>query len=139
MTAASTLLAGRAKAESHMLDTCTVSRLGPPVTDPVTGVVTTPPTLVYGTLEAPGRCKVQTYEAQESNPEAGGGTLTLQRYRVDVPVARTTADYGPKIGDVVTIATAAVDPHMVGRQYRVVALLHKTLATAYRLGVEEVV
>lgn len=129
MSARTTVLRGRRMAESLMLDTCTIVRLGTPVTD-ADGDVTMPaPTQVYS-----GKAKVQTYEAQESNPEAGGATLTVQRYALHIPVG----SYVPEIGHLATIAASALDPNMVGRKYRVVALLHKSLATAYRLGVEEV-
>lgn len=123
------LLESRADAESLMLDTCTIGILGDPVTDPVTDVVTTPLDPLFT-----GRAKVQTWEAQESNPEAGGATMTVQRYAVHIPVG----SYAPKVGHVVEITAAALDPHLAGRRYRIVALLHKTMATAYRLGVEEV-
>lgn len=129
MTARSTVLRGRVAAERQMLDACTIGILGDPVTDPVTDKVTTPLVPLYT-----GRAKVQTYEAQESNPEAGGATMTVQRYAVHIPVG----SYAPEVGHVVEITAAALDPHMAGRRYRVVALLHKTMATAYRLGVEEV-
>lgn len=123
---------GRAAAARQMRDTCTIVRPGEPAADG-DGKVTTPTTPVYGTDLEPGRCKVQTYEAQERNPEVAGATMTVQRYRLDVPVGSCT----PAIGDVATIQTAASDPNLPGRKYRVVALLHKTSATAYRLGVEE--
>lgn len=118
----------RSMAESLMLDTCTAGVLGAAVTDPVTGVVTTPLTPLYE-----GVCKVQTYTPQESRPEVGESPRTVQRYAVHIPVG----SYAPAVGHVVEIVTAALDPELAGRRYRVVALLHKTLATAYRLGVEE--
>jgi len=139
--AALALSMGRSVAEELMADTCTIGRpTGDPVTDPVTGVVSTPLTQVYPDPSWPadhrwkhGPCMVQTYEAQEHNPEAGGATFTVQRYTVKVPVG----SFAPKIGDVIDMTTAGFDPNLVGRRYRVVALLHKTRATQYRLGVEE--
>lgn len=128
MTARSTVLRGRRMAASVMLDACSIGILGDPVTDPDTGEVTTPLVPLYT-----GPAKVQTYEAYESNPEVGGAVLTVQRYQVHIPVG----SYAPEIGHLVEITTAALDPNLAGRRYRVVALLHKTLATAYRLGVEE--
>ena len=118
----------RAAAVSLMLDTCTVQAVTGVTTDPLTGVDV--PT--YSTLYT-GRCRVQTFQPQESNPEVGGATLTVQRYSVHVPVGA----FVPAIGQVVTITAAALDPNLAGRAFRVVALLHKTAATAYRLGVEE--
>jgi len=116
----------RAQAESLMLDTCTVS----PVTD--VDESTGAPTL--GAPVYTGRCKVQASQAQEANPEAGGATFTVQRYAVHVPVGA----FVPVVDQVVTITAAALDAGLVGRKYRVVALLHKSLATSQRLTVEEV-
>ena len=111
-----------------MLDTCTVQRITGVTPDHLTGVdVPTYSTLYTG----PG--KRQTYEAQEGNPQAGGATYTVQRYAAHLPVG----SYAPKVGDVITWTDCPLDPRMVGRKDRVVALLHKTAATAYRLGVEE--
>lgn len=139
--AAFALSMGRTVAVELMVDACTVGRPnGTPVTDPDTGEVTAPLAPVYPDPEWPdehpwkhGPCKVQTYEAQESNPEAGGATFTVQRYAVHVPVG----SFAPQTGDVVEITATEFDPNLVGRKYRVVALLHKSMATAYRLGVEE--
>lgn len=128
MTAAAALESGRRIAASLMLDSCTIVRLGQETTDPDTGEPVIPETLLYT-----GPAKVQTYEAQESNPEAGGAVLTVQRYAIHIPVG----SYAPEVGHVVEITAAALDPNLSGRRYRVVALLHKTLATAYRLGVTE--
>ena len=127
MTQASALRAGRVAAERDMLDTCTIS--------PVTGVDESTGAPTLGTAVYTGKCKVQTSQAQEANPEAGGATYTVQRYAVHVPVGA----FVPAVGHVVTITVAALDANLVGRQYRVVALLHKSLATAQRLAVEEVI
>lgn len=129
MIAAGVLEAGRRLAEQYMADSCEAFTVGAPVTDPNTGVTTTPETQLYA-----GRCRVQTYEAQESRPEAGGDTYTVQRYAVHVPVG----SFEPQVGTMIRLTGSAYDPHLVGRVYRVVALLHKTAATAYRLGVEEI-
>lgn len=129
MSATSTVQAGRAAAAALMLDACQITHPGEQVTDRRTGAVyAVPDALVYT-----GRCKVQSYQPFEQNPEAGAHTYTVQRYTVHVPVA----SYVPHIGDVVTITAAALDPALVGRTYRVVALLHKSLATAYRLAITD--
>lgn len=112
-----------------MLDACTVREVVSVAVDPLTGAGTPTYVLVYT-----GACKVQTSEAQESTPEAGGSTHTVQRYAVHIPVG----SFAPKVGHVVTIIASALDPNLTGRVFRVVALLHKTAATAYRLAVEEV-
>lgn len=129
MTLPTVITRGRRMAERLMLDTVTVSRPDVSVApDPLTGQPVL--TAIYA-----GVGKVQTYEAQESTPESGGHVFTQQRYRVDIPVGSCS----PAVGDVVSITTATLDANLAGRKYRVVALLHKTAATAYRLGVEEVV
>lgn len=118
---------GRAVAEEGMVDTCTITRVDPNGEEnPVTGVK--PRVQVYS-----GRCKVQALDPQERDAASGGFEWTTQRYRVDVPVG----SYAPAEDDVVKIATATNDPHLGGREYRVLALLHKSLATAYRLAVED--
>lgn len=128
MSAATAIAAGRRAAERLMVDACIVRRPGETTTDPDTGEPTTPMSEVYS-----GQAKVQTYEAQEANPEVGEAVKTVQRYTVHVPVG----SFAPEVGDVVEITAAAMDAQLVGRRYRVAALLHKSLATAYRLGVEE--
>jgi hypothetical protein len=80
-----------------------------------------------------GRCKVQTWQPFEQTPEAGAHSYTVQRYSVHIPVGA----YHPHIGDVVTIGTCTLDPGLPGRVLRVVALLHKTYASAYRLAVTD--
>lgn len=120
------LLELRALAESLMVDTCTITAPGEGDPDPVTGDVPRVP--VYS-----GRCKVQSFDAQESNPEAAGTVYTVQRYRVDVPVG----SFAPVVGAEVTMTAVTLDPFLIGRKYRVVGLLHKSMATAYRMAVEE--
>ena len=119
-----------------MLDTATVTSTSRTI-DQTTGAEIVTSTTLYGPALAPyfGKCKVQSGGTQEANPEAGGATITVQRERVDFPVG----SFAPAIGLVVTIQTAALDPLMVGLKFRVVALLHKSAATAYRLAVSEVV
>jgi len=87
-------------------------------------------------LTAVGTTKayVQTYEAFEQTPEAGGHVYTKQRYKVHVPIG-----FGPvRVGDICTIIAATFDVELKGRTYRVAGLLHKTQATAQRLLVDEV-
>ena len=124
------VLAGRAQAESLMVDTCTVGRPGAPVTDPVTGVVTVPLTTVYS-----GKCKFQQTLAQSSNPVAGEHVFTVQDVRWDTPVGS-----GPfLVDDVVTATAVALDPGLAGAVFRVTDPFHKTAATAQRTRVERVV
>jgi hypothetical protein len=129
MTSLAALAAGRRAAERQMTDTCTVQRVTGVTPDPLTGVDVPTYTLLYT-----GKAKRQTYEAQEGNPQAGGATYTVQRYAAHLPVG----SYVPEVNDVITWTACPMDAARVGVQDRVVALLHKTAATAYRLGVEEV-
>lgn len=129
----------RAEAESMMFDACTVTVPGAGDPDPITGEtarVTVYPDPAWQ-ADHPwkhGPCKVQSLDAQETNPAAGGAIYTVQRYRVDFPVG----SFAPVIGAEVTMGAVTFDPNLTGRKFRVVALLHKTAATAYRLAVEEV-
>ena len=124
-------MAGRRASLATMIDTCIVERVTGETTDADGNVTTT-----YVTVYA-GPAKRQTYEAQESSPEAGGATYTVQRYADHLPLDGWAAG-GPRVGDVVTWTDCPLDPERVGTKDRVVALLHKTAATAYRLGVEAV-
>lgn len=112
-----------------MVDTCTIVELGAPETDDE-GNVTIPGTVVYS-----GMCAVATYEPYEQTSEAGGAVSVVQRYRVKVPAEA----FVPEVGQVVEVTAARYDANLVGRQYRVEGLLHKSQATAYRLLVDEYV
>lgn len=121
----------RQMAESMMADRCVIRRkIGQTIDDD--GAVVTEYSIVYE-----GKCKVQSTETLDSTPDAGGHTFSIQRARLDVPVARTADDYKPQVGDVATIETAEFDPHLAGAALRVTGLLHKTRATAYRLAVTD--
>lgn len=92
-------------------------------------------TPVAGTLRYAGRCKVQLrVSATGSEPVAGDRALTVLRYELHLPMTAAAA----VVDDVVTITAAASDPELVGRRFRVAALVHKTDLTARRLIVEEV-
>ena len=128
MDAAGMIRNGRAVALRYMEATGTTVTLGrntgaldPETFDPIL-------TTVYS---GPGR--VQTNEAIEREVEVGGGTVVVQRYAVHIPVG----DFTPAINDVVTVTASALDANLVGRQFTVRSLLHKSAATAYRLGVED--
>lgn len=111
-----------------MLDTCTVHRPGELVTD-ADGNVAPTLTLVYS-----GPCKVQQTITQASTPSAGGHQFTLQDSRVDFPV-----EAGPlAVDDVVTLTASVLDPQLVGREFRVTELFHKSYATAQRTRAEEI-
>ena len=110
-----------------MVDSCTVRRVTTSVNQSTGADVVTSTTLYTG------RCKVQTFEAFEQTPEASGHEFTVQRYAVHVPVG----SFAPAVGDLVDITAATLDANLTGTTFRVVALLNKTAATAYRLAVTE--
>lgn len=123
------LAQARADAEALMLDTCTVARRGTPSTNPTTGAVTVTSTTLYS-----GKCKVQHSGLAAQTAEAAGRTATIERPTVHVPVGA----FAPRPGDVITITDSETDASLVGRVYRVAAAQVKSLASAYRLPVEEV-
>lgn len=118
----------RAQAESLMLDECTITRPGEPVTDPDTGVVSNGSTPVYS-----GKCKVQSKDSATSSPEAGGHSFTVVSRQVHIPAE--SADV--RDDDVITI-TAARTPQLIGKVYRVDGFTPDSYDTAFRLPVVEV-
>lgn len=119
----------RSEAESLMVDTCTITRPGAPVTDPDTGEVTNPSTPVYT-----GKCKVQSKDSATANPEAGGAVFTVVSRQVHIPAnAAEVLD-----GDVVTITASLLNSFTVGKQYRVAGFTPDSFDTAFRLPVKEI-
>lgn len=133
MSAITATRRGRRAAERLMVDRCQVVRVtGQPgaTVDPVTGLRTPAPTAtVYA-----GKCKVQTYEAHESAPDSGEHVFTVQRYTIHLPAGTDV-----RVDDQITVTSAVLDAGLVGRSYRVVALLHKSFATSHRVAVDEIV
>lgn len=129
MSAVDLLLRGRAKAESLMIDRCTITRGdGTTVTDPETGEVTEVSSEVYA-----GKCKVQSKDSATASPDAGGHTFVVVSRQVHIP--SNAADV--KDGDVVTITTSVLNSFTVGKQYRVDGFTPDTFDTAARLPVKE--
>ena len=58
---------------------------------------------------------------------------SVQRYTIHLP-----ATAGVTVDCMVTVTASVLDTNLVGRRYRVAAFLHKTMATANRLAVDEV-
>ena len=110
--------------------TVTVTRVDPdgdPGWDEETGTYTDPLLTVYE-----GRCKVQTFQAFEAEPDAGGAHRVVQRYYLHVPVG--TGPYKP--GDRATITASTANPLLVGNVYVVAAAHEKDWQTAQRLLVD---
>lgn len=123
MSGAGAIRRGRRAAESLMVDTLTIARLGDEP-DPLTGKPAQ--TTVYE-----GRGKVQSFRPYETVREVAGTTVVEGRREVHIP-----HDVGPiEIGDVVTIVTSP-QPLLVGQQFRVAFPDVKTMQTAQRLLVD---
>lgn len=132
MSAAETVAAGRALAESLMTDACEIRRPSTSSTelDDATGeYVTTPGALLYA-----GACRVVVPAAVEQLHAAGEHVWTTQRAVVSIPVSVT----GISVGDELVITAAELDAELVGVTYRVTAEHHATHATARRLRCTEV-
>jgi hypothetical protein len=98
--------------------------------DPDTGVITPAYEVVYA-----GKCKVQTFTNRELLKAGGEHQFISQRYEVDIPISAT----GVRVNDEITLDAATYDADLLNRAYRVVGLMNKSMSTARRLGVEELV
>lgn len=126
MSRASALARGRVAAAVGMVDACTIRRAsGSGTTDPVTGVGTQAYTDLYA-----GPCRIQQHQATADRQDIGEDSLMLLRLEVQLPVAGTE---GLKVGDEITMTSAANDADLVGRVFRIHDLSHKTEATARRV------
>ena len=113
-----------------MVDACTIGRPGSEdVTDPETGVVTEASTPVYV-----GKCELKEARTQVTNPLSAGHDFTVQGAQLKVPIGT-----GPvKVNDVITMTAAKYNQANVGKVFRVLEIPAQTIASALRLGVEEV-
>ena len=119
---------GRRAAESLMTDVVLVSRAsGRPVTDPVTGVVSTPSVEVY---EGIGRVQGRATEAKTVD---GVQVYILSDLTVQLPVS-----VEPVVDDEVRVVESLTEPHLVGRTFRVKSAPRKSHATMTRCEAEEV-
>lgn len=80
-----------------------------------------------------GRGKVQSQQPYPSQPEVGGGTLTLAVFEVHIPVS---ADVAPLVDDVFVVDESR-DRALQGSRFRVRVDPSKTWRTARRYNVEE--
>lgn len=101
----------RAAAESLMTSTCTITRLGAPVTDPDSGKVTRPSTPIYA-----GMCRVKPPRSRSRGRTAhiAGVEIDPELFQVSVPFAVT----GIRVNDQVFIDTSP-DPDLPGRKFYV--------------------
>lgn len=128
MTRARVLARGQAAAAAGMVDACLARRRTGAITDRDTGVSTP----VYSTLYA-GPCMVQAVRPLARPTDAGEDYLLILRLEVYLPITVT----GLLVGDEITITASAHDPDLPGRVFRVHDLMHKSFATARRVGVIE--
>lgn len=128
---------GRRLAESLMIDTCTIT--GPatvPVFNETTGLYSsTPGAAIYS-----GICKRQTVQRFEQTSTAGAHAYSESRLQLHLPMAADGVAT-PKIpkGSVVTMTACPKDPANVGQRLFVEGPAGKTLGTAQKLNVTEVV
>ena len=128
MSAEALLARGRRAAEALMTDTVRVTRAsGRPVTDPVTGVVSTPSVTVY---EGIGRVQGRATEAKTVD---GVQVYILSDLTVQLPVS-----VEPVVDDEVRVVESLTEPHLVGRTFRVKSAPRKSHATMTRCEAEEV-
>lgn len=128
MTARTTLLRGRAFAQSLMVDACVIEHPVPPITtNPVTGQAVTTYVPVYA-----GPCKVGP--SSPSASEVGEAHLATLAPTIHVPATVL----GVVEEDRVTITASVYDPDLVGKHWRVQGPMQKTWGTARRLQVIEV-
>lgn len=88
---------------------------------------------VPGAVVYSGNCKVQTYEAHESTPDSGDHVFSVQRLALHLP-----ATVEVRVDQIATVTASVLDPHLVGRKFRVSAFLRKSFATANRVQVDEI-
>lgn len=130
MTASAALMRGRAAAEALMVDRCAIRRVTN-VTDPATGQQTPNWVQLYD-----GKCRVQARgQAQVARPQdAGEARRLLLHLELQLPMSVT----GLRTEDQVTVLWSTLDTDLVGRLFRVRDLMHKTHATARRIGIAEI-
>ena len=122
--------AGRARAESIMLDACTITRETTAYTDPQTGQQSKNTTTIYT-----GRCRIQMQVPGSASPaQPGEAYLLMLQLTVQLPIAVT----GVQPGDIVTVTACPMDPELVNRKFRVQGLGHASHKTSRRLSVQEV-
>lgn len=126
-------LVGRAqkRAESLMVDECTIKPVTGHTRDELGNVTTQ-----YGAAVYTGKCKLQRFRGQfPGNPVAGEHQYTVAPVELHVPVEGTAAIATGHVAEM----TKSVDADNVGRKFRVRTDDRKSLQSAIRLAVEEVV
>lgn len=119
---------GQAKAESLMLDACTIAHRIPDSTD-ANGVVTN-----YGAAYYTGKCQVQTRTGAGQGTDIGEAYLIVAQRIVRLPMSVLDVVEGDRI----TITAAALDAGLVGNVYTARDIEEKSFQTARRVTCIEV-
>lgn len=128
MSLQSLVTRGRIKAESIMLDACTVRRQTGTAYDDATGATTPTWTALYS-----GPCRMRQPNASASRTAAGEADVLLQALQLHLPM--DAALLVP--GDEVTVTASTNDPASIGRVFRIRAVPAHSHATARRYEVTE--
>lgn len=123
------LARGRRAAEALMVDTCTIRRRTGEATNPESGVVTPTYSAVYT-----GKCRLQQPTGQANERDVGEATILMLRFELQLPMSVV----GVQADDVVQVTASQMDPDLVGREFAVRGLSHKTHGVMRRLQLEEV-
>lgn len=120
----------RRHAESLMVDAGELRGPGTRVLDEDTGQYVDTP----GPVKYAGKAKIQTTATIGNDSEAGDRLVMQTRFEVHLPVDAPAA----AVDDVFVVTASVNDPQLVGRQFRVASLSHRTWPVERRLAVEEV-
>lgn len=121
--------AGRDAAECLMTDECVIEEVIGESLDPVTLKVTPQKNLIYS-----GICKRQQSVARPIEKQSGPALYVKQHSELHVPAGVL----GLKVNQTITITASEFEASSVSLVYRITEVLHKSMATATRLTVEEV-
>lgn len=123
------VMEGRAEAEKIMTDTMLVTRKsGQPVTDPESGEVSFPETVVH---DGPGR--VQDRNSRGEHPEYPVSSPVVADVELQLPYSVVA-----RINDEIKVTDSFSSPEMVDRVFTVKTVVRKTHGTMTRTIVEEV-
>lgn len=130
MTRETTLAAGRAAAETGMMDACTITRDTVTAVNTQTGVQTITTATLYT-----GICRIKK-TGGASGTKVGGAYQLMLGLQVELPFIAETDGLQP--GDKVTITASRNEPELVGRVMRIHDLAHESEATSRKFAVQEV-
>jgi len=129
MSAYTTALRGRQRAEQDMPDTVTVQHQTGTTTDGETGAVTPTYTTVYT-----GKAKIKQASPASSPTVVGEASVFVGQLELHVPVAVT----GVQPDDLVTVVSSVLDLDLAGRTFQLRGPSHQTYLTARRFPMVEV-